>query len=287
MNGMAVAENLCKVDDGNAAWEIIRSQSEAFLWTDDEDSAARWNQLFATRLGRVVLEGDGTTEEPLHFRFRERTVAVDVRSDRDDPLRQLHALAQALSPDCDLRLCRDSTHSSDVAFLPLLPEEWAHLSRTYGDRAVDARFLSVGPSYADFHATAFQPSQTPRGTSTPDMTDWDGGPSYRAGELQYTLVSDGPGQPRRDVLRKLVLQHLEPGPVTVSFWRTPETLTVERDQLVDTIAHRIARIQIRVANVKRTGFLVVEGNGVAAGWRTDGWRPTPTEPKKAWQFWKR
>jgi hypothetical protein len=138
---------------------------------------------------------------------------------------------------------------------------------------VAARFLSMDAPFDEFVQQAFTVPEVQRGTLMPDLTDWEGGSSYLPDKLEYTLVYDGPGRPRLEVLRRIVLRYLEAGTVTVAFWQTPSRLTIDRDVLVATVANRIGQVQIRVSNLSRTGFVVVEPNGVAAGWRTDGWLP--------------
>jgi hypothetical protein len=63
-------------------------------------------------------------------------------------------------------------------------------------------------------------------------------------------------------LHTLIQRYLEAGIVTVSFWRDPSILNVDRRALVKTVADRIGTLQIRVSNASRTGFIVIEANGL-------------------------
>lgn len=244
--------------------------------------------MFGLSLGRASVDPIRGHDELLQYSFQDRTADVQLQFDREDRFRELHGLAQVIRPETDLRLCRDSTHSSDVAFLPMTSTEWQALEAKFGVDKVAARFLRMEWPLEEFLKVAFAPaSGASRGKLMPDLLDWEGGTSYQPNTLEYTLVLDGYGRPRLEVLRTIVLRYLEAGPVTVSFWRTPSRLSVDRDTLVKTVADRIGQLQIRVSNSLRTGFVVIEPNGVAAGWRTDEWRPADERPKKPWKFWRR
>jgi len=170
-------------------------------------------------------------------------------------------------------------------------DDWKSLESEFGADTVASRFLSMDPPFDEFMETAFTEPDVPKGTLASDMIDWEGGSSYQPSKLEYKLISDGPVQLRLDALRALVYRYLEPGAVTVSFWQTPTKLSIDRDALLPAVAGRIGKTQIRVSNSTQTGFLVIEQNGAAAGWRTDSWvpsseAPTPS-PEKWWQLWKR
>lgn len=281
------AETICASRAAEDAWEYMRAHSQSFIWSDDEDPVSTWNRLFGASLGNVAVKPIPNHEGFIQLSFRDRIVDVQLKFNREDRFRELHGLARVARPESDLRLCRDSTHSSDVAFFAMTPAEWNHLESKFGAEKVAARFLSMESSFDEFLETAFAAPAAPHGTLASDLTDWEGGSSYRPDRLEYLLVSDGPGRPRLEALRTLVHRYLEAGTVTVSFWRTPSRLSIDRGVLVETVADRIGQLQIRVSNLSRTGFVVVEPNGAAAGWRTDGWLPPDEAPTKRWLFWKR
>jgi hypothetical protein len=281
------AESICASQGAQEAWDYISAHPQSFIWSDDEEPVSTWNALFAENLGRAAVRPLPDRDGAVQFSFRDRTVDVQSKSNREDRFRDLHGLARAVRPESDLRLCRDSTHSSDVAFLAMTPLEWIGLETKFGPDRVNARFLPMDAPFDDFMRAAFSVPEVPRGTPTADLTDWDGGNSYRPGKLEYTLVCDGPGRPRVEALRRILQRYLEAGTVTVSFWRTPSTLTIDRDVLAQAVGDRIGRLQIRVSNLSCTGFVVIEPNGVAAGWRTDTWRPPEEAHVPWWRFWNR
>lgn len=282
---------LCSHHTADDGWDYISAHPQPFIWSDDEDPVATWNRQLGEILGAVNKEAIPGREDSQQLAFRDRTVEVRWEYNRDDRFRLLHALARVARPEADLRLCRGSTHSSDVAFLAMPSADWNSLESQLGRDTVGLHFLSMDSSFDAFMEAAFAMPDGPPGGLAPDLTDWDGGASYQPGKLDYQIVSDGPGQPRLEVLRALVRQYLEAGTVTVTFWQTPSKQYVDRDDLVEHIASRLGATQIRVANSACTGFLVVEENGVAAGWRTDGWQPAveASAPASAkwWQFWRR
>jgi hypothetical protein len=280
------AESICASQAADA-WAHMKAHPQSFIWSDDENPTSTWNRLFGAELGTAAVNPIASRKGSLQISFRERVIEVQLKFNRDDRFRVLHGLARVLRPESDFRLCRDSTHSSDVAFLAMPLAEWSGLESKFGADTVAARFLPMDTSFDEFFADAFPIPDAPRGALSPDLTDWDGGSSYQPAKLEYTLVSDGPGRPRLEALRAIVHRYLEAGTVTVSFWRTPSILKIDRDELLETVTGRIGQLQIRVSNLSRTGFVVVEGNGVAAGWRTDGWLPPNEAPTKPWLFWKR
>jgi hypothetical protein len=281
------AETICAGQAAEDAWEYMRAHSQSFIWSDDEDPVSTWNRLFGASLGNVAVKPIPNREGFIQLSFRDRIIDVQLKFNREDRFRELHGLARVARPESDLRLCRDSTHSSDVAFFAMTLAEWNGLESKFGADKVAARFLPMDSPFDEFLEAAFAAPDVPRGALAPDLTDWEGGSSYRPDRLEYTLVWDGPGRPRLEVLRTIVRRYLEVGTVTVSFWRTPSRLSIDRGVLVETVADRIGKLQIRVSNLSRTGFVVVEPSGVAAGWRTDGWLPPDEAPTKQWLFWKR
>jgi hypothetical protein len=283
------AKILCSNQTTGAAWDFIRDDAQSFIWSDDEEPVVTWNIQFGKASGSVTEEWISGREDLLVLSFGGRTAEVAFEFNRVDRFRLLHGLAKVTRPELDLRLCKDSTHSSDVAFLAMPLDDWKSLESEFGANTVASRFHSMDSSFDQFIESAFPRPDLPKETLSSELTDWEGGSSYHPSKLEYKLVNDGPGQPRLDVLRGLIYRYLEPGTVTVSVWRSPTKLNVERDALLAAVTGRIGEAQIRVSNSMQTGFLVVEPNGVAAGWRTDGWEPANEAPSPAkwWKLWKR
>jgi hypothetical protein len=276
------AEAVCASQNSGSAWEYIVAHSESFIWSDDEEPVNAWNRLFAAASGPVAVK---STDDREVLSFRDRIVVVQSEFNRDDRFRILHGLARVVRPESDLRLCRDSTHSSDVAFFAMPPIEWKDLESKFGADRVAAHFLSMDSAFDEFLKAAFPVPETKGGLS-PDWIDWEGGSSYQPHKLDYRIVWDGPGQLRLDALRTLIHRYLEIGVVTVSFCGSKSRLSIDRDALLQTVANRIGAQQIRVSNSTQTGFIVVEQNGVAAGWRTDGWLPQDEASPKWWRLRK-
>lgn len=282
---------LCSSQTPEDGWEYMAAHQQSFIWSDDEDPIGTWNRQLGEVLGAVADEpmpgGNGSQQ----LAFRDRIVDVQLQFNRDDRFRLLHGLARVTHLESDIRLCLGSTHSSDVAFLAMPWADWKSLESRFGVGIVDSHFLSLNCPFDEFMEAAFTVPDVPPSRLAPEMTDWEGGGSYQPHKLDYMLVNDGPGLPRLKVLQALVDQYLEAGPVTVTFSQIPSKLHIDRNDLVAKITDRLGEMQIRVSNLTCTGFLVIEPNGVAAGWRTDGWHPprqlSPQVPTKWWQFWKR
>ena len=282
---------LCSNQTAIGGWEYMAAHPQSFIWSDDEDPVGTWNRQLGNVLGAVNDKPIPDRNGSQRLSFRDRIVEVQLEFDRDDRFRLLHGLARVTRTESDLRLCLGSTHSSDVAFLAMPLADWKTLESQFGVDTVDSHFLSLDSPFDAFMEAGFAVPDVPQSRLAPDMTDWEGGSSYQPDKLDYRIVSDGPGQPRLEGLHGLVRKYLEAGTVTVSFWQTPSKLYIDRDDLVGAITDRLGMMQIRVSNSTCTGFLVIEPNGVAAGWRTDGWRPPDDVPTpstaKWWQFWKR
>ena len=111
------AKLLCSKQAAGVAWQFILDHAQSFIWSDDEEPVVTWNLQFGEALGSVRDERVPDREDLLKLSFRGRTAEVALQFNRDDRFRLLHGLAKVTRPDFDLRLCRDSTHSSDIAFL--------------------------------------------------------------------------------------------------------------------------------------------------------------------------
>ena len=287
---LEIAKILCSKQSPSDSWGYMVSHPQSFIWSDDEDPIGTWNLQFGQAFGAVndepILGGKGSQR----LSYRDRIVEVQLEFERDDRLRLLHGLAKITRPESDLRLCLGSTHSSDVAFIAMSSADWKTLESQLDAETVALHFLSLDSPFDEFMEAGFGILDVPQSRLAPEMTDWEGGSSYRPDKLDYTIVSDGPGQPRLEALHALVRQYLEAGIVTVSFCQTPSKLHVDRNEFVDEITDHLGNLQIRVSNSTCTGFVVIEPNGVAAGWRTDGWQPVADAsapapgPTKWWQF---
>jgi hypothetical protein len=280
------AQAICEAPSAQDAWNYIRAHRRSFLWSDDEDPAVSWNHLFGTELGVVTAELIPGREDRLQYSHRGRRVEVQLRLNREDRIRALHGLAAIVRPDSDLRLCRDSSHSSDVAFFAMPPTDWQSLESMFGSGKVRTHFLSMDGTVESFFEVAFAAPTDTQGAPKSASSDWEGAGSYEAQKLEYILVADAPGRPRREALSALLCRYLEPGPVTVSIRGAQPTLSMDRDDVLERVVGQIGRQQIRVSNPSRTGFIVLEQNGVAAGWRTDAWAPAQEVRTPWWLFWR-
>jgi hypothetical protein len=96
---------------------------------------------------------DGSDEDPIFgwLEFRGRRVPYRVRGERvTDALLIVHALAQVLQPDLELRFCRDSRGSTVPDFVPLRPSAWASVVVQFGVEAVERRFAAIPMDFDAF-----------------------------------------------------------------------------------------------------------------------------------------
>jgi hypothetical protein len=213
-------------------------------------------------------------------------MVVPLRFNRDDRWIAIHTLAMLVRQESDIRFCRDSSHSSDVAFLPMLPQEWVRLESAFDPALISRRFLQLNEDFDTFVAQATAADAKPKGSLAPELVDWEGGSTYAPARLEYVIAADGRGLPRVPVLERVIKRHLEPGMITVGFMRSAQRELIERDRVVGLITPYLATKQIRLMNADRTAFVVIEESGVAAGWRTDGKVIEDTVARPKWQFWR-
>lgn len=280
------AEKICRCKNEAACWAYIRAHREAFIWSDDEELTVTWNRLQASATGDGGVAVQPTADEGLQYSFRGRTVAVPLQFNRDDRWIAIHALALLVRSESEIRFCKDSAHSSDVAFLPMRPEEWVQVESSVDPALVSRRFLKLNEDFAAFLAEATAGEAKPKGSLAPEFVDWEGGPTYEPARLDYVIAADGRGMPRVPVLERVIKRYLEPGMVTVGFLRSEQHEVIDRDQVIGFITPYLATKQVRLMNADRTGFVVIEGSGVAAGWRTDGKLLDDKVVRPKWQFWR-
>lgn len=280
-----VAETICACSSSTAAWDHIRQHRSEFLWTDDEGLVATWNRLAVNHSADATVqetsEGNG-----LAYRHRGRLVRVPLRFNPDDQLLAIHTLAQLVKPDFDIRFCMDSGHSSDKAFLPLAADGWKSLESQVGPERVAQRFLGIHTSFDQFLTEAFPVPETVLGALTADLTDWEGGPTYIPTKLQYAVVTDGSGRTKGPLLRELVDRYIDSTTVVMGIYGSTDRATFDRRDLVRKVSTQIGRKQIRLMNTRRTAFVVIEPNGTAAGWRTDGATARERAKRKWWKVWQ-
>jgi hypothetical protein len=279
------AQAICGSKTAGQSWDYIRCHSTSFIWSDDENPVSTWNRLIGTDL-QGLAEAQTSEGGTVQYSYAGNTMHVPLRFNRDDGLLAIHTLGQLVRQHSEFRLCLDSTHSSDVAFLALPPTDWIGLESNVKGTMVARHFLSLNPDFDVFLVNAYPTPSVPFGTLASSETDWEGGATYKPAELDYLNVSDGPGRPRVASLAQIIGRYLEPGLVTVGFRGTAKKDLVDRRDLMAAIAPHLGVSQVRLANAARTGFVVVESNGVAAGWRTDGRTTIDEAPRPWWKLWK-
>lgn len=203
---LQIAKILCSEKSAGEGWEYMVSHPQSFIWSDDENPIGTWNRQLGEVFGAVLYEPVFGRKNLQQLSHRTRTVEVQLELKRDDRFRLLHGLAKITRPESDLRLCLGSTHSSDVAFMAMSSAEWKTLESELDVETVAAHFLSLDSPFDEFMEVGFTIVDVPRSRLAPEMVDWEGGSSYRPDKLNYTIVSDGPGQLRLEALHGLVRQ---------------------------------------------------------------------------------
>lgn len=263
---LGLARNICTAEPGPEAWAALVAGTEQLFWSSDEDLHITWQRLFGSAVG-------GDDVEPLwrgpqlRFRYRGRSRRVPLRSGPDDGLLLVHTLARLVRHEVEFRLCTATIEYSEQAFLAMPPAEWAALEATVGRKAVRRCFSRLAAGFDAFLQKAFPTPGAGQGPPPKQRTVWAGVASYCAPDLDYVIVSDGPGHLRHAVLASLIARYLLADPVGLCVGASDEERSVPLQHLAAVIAEHVCRDSLRMVDATRAGFLLVEMNGVAAGWR--------------------
>jgi len=153
----SAARSILALSEEEDSWDFIKEEHDPFIWTDDDDTPERWNEITAkSKLPRVGHRIDSSDKDEREFlTYKGKTVEVPLTHSRDDRLIILHTLARLVREDSDIRFCMDSYHSSNLAFLALPPADWKALEKEFGAKAVAFRFLAFPKDLKKFHEKAF------------------------------------------------------------------------------------------------------------------------------------
>jgi hypothetical protein len=90
-------------------------------------------------------------------------------------------------------------------------------------------------------------------------------PAFDAAALEWTIVFDGNG-PRRHELQSLLDAHV-PAEELLIYVHRKEGAFLARANAFEYITEHLGKSQMRISDRQFTSFLVIGGNGVAAGWQ--------------------
>lgn len=171
---MLSAKKICNSQTGDEGWNCLLRHRDSFFWTDDEDPVRTWNHRSESTFEFSPIRREWR-EELLWLTYRDLSIQVPLRSDRIDRWILIHTMAQLVSGDFEFRFCKDSTHSSDQAYLVLSVTEWMALESEFGSEKVAQRFLRLNPDFNVFCEEAFSPEKVQLGRLDPSLTNWIGG----------------------------------------------------------------------------------------------------------------
>lgn len=190
---MRVLHSIAASRSDNEAWDLMRRESSAFIWTDDEEPEATWNTI-AARFGlssrmRAEWANDG---DPVFVFGVKRQTASLVRS-REDRFIIIHALALAGSQSLELRYCRASAHSSDKAFALAPPKQWVMLDNGPLAEAAKRQFLRIPNDVKAFARLLYAPHSPPEWASS--IATGAAAPPVRCPIQQSSARNDAAKQP--------------------------------------------------------------------------------------------
>lgn len=169
---LTLARAMLQIPASDSSWSCMLESQTSFIWDEHGEEVDDWNRMIASVEGlpEVSVSVDEVNEDEeededdsrVYYCYRERSVLVPFQHERGDNLIGVHSLAKLVQSDSELRYCRDSWHSSDVAFLALAPTQWQTLEAEFGREAVERRFLRVDADFETFTASAFtEPAVVP------------------------------------------------------------------------------------------------------------------------------
>jgi hypothetical protein len=138
-----------------ACWGMMMEDMGSFLWDEHGEQVEDWNRLFGHPSGLPELSETIDDDERVTYHFAGRSVVVPFLNERGDNLIGIHTIGDLVYPDSELRFCRDSWHSSDVAFLGLSPAQWKELEQEFGIAKVALRFARPDSDFDTFVETGF------------------------------------------------------------------------------------------------------------------------------------
>lgn len=150
---MSLARALLQVPASESSWDCMLESQTMFIWDEHGEEVDDWNKMVAQAEG--LPEVEVVQDDDIFYRYRDQQVLVPFQDERGDNLIGVHTLAKLVERDSDMRFCRDSWHSSDVAFLALSPAQWRLLEDEFGLEAVERRFLKIDADFETFCGLAF------------------------------------------------------------------------------------------------------------------------------------
>lgn len=114
----------------------------------------QWNRLYGVGAGLANIELDflGEREEFFVLKYKERSLQFANLLSWENDVMEVLTMNLLLQPDSEIRVCVDSLHSSDWAWLALPPAGWQALEQEFGTEAVAYRFMTLPADLAAFNA---------------------------------------------------------------------------------------------------------------------------------------
>jgi hypothetical protein len=167
IDAYAAARRLAAFESGPAAnaW-VMRSRDylPVDLGDSGEEIVVSWNMRYGEiaplrhvyAASRDDEDDDDEEGEPFGWlEFGGRRTPYRLRYERaTDALLIVHALAQVLRPDFELRFCRDSWGSTVLEFVALAPSDWLRLEQECGRDAVVLRMVAIPAEFMAFERLA-------------------------------------------------------------------------------------------------------------------------------------
>lgn len=121
------------------SWGLITKNPKRFLFADEEIDCS-WNGYAKRKkYGKIKCEFLGDVNWSLSY--KQNTLFFKVDNNRDDRITFILKLAKLLKSDFKILYCKDSGHSSDLAFLVVSLAEWEQYSALQERESFVKRFL--------------------------------------------------------------------------------------------------------------------------------------------------
>lgn len=181
----AISQIFCKIiriPSQEDSWPLIEENASAFFWTDS-DIEEFWSCL-ALSEGYDPIRVAIDQAEKMHISYKDKHAEINLTGTRQDRTASILALANVISDDFTVLYCKDSWHSSDLAFLVLPNEIFTDTVNSQKATKINKRFIVVDHDLHRFETEAFSEKNQNlyigdeltiivRGTSMPSPADWE------------------------------------------------------------------------------------------------------------------
>ena len=173
MNSFELAKLILQMPVDEDSWKIMQEYSDYLIWDEDNSYLERWNSLSKDYISHPVTTHIEDKANKIYLVYKNRKKLILIKNDSEDDLRAIHCLANLVNIDSEIRLCLDSNHSSDKAFITLSSKQWESLTLQFGNDALKNRFFEIHADLNRFFNDAFSEESTKNYRAETQVSEYD------------------------------------------------------------------------------------------------------------------